>query len=106
MIFDDVAYGEQILCSEAMQHEMLRRADVGKLYAEAVAPVDETGPHPSQYKDAFTTSSGIQDHKTRRAYGRLENPTPEAIFVEKGNGTVKYQGEHVLSRAGDIMAGA
>lgn len=93
-----------MLCKPEMQEAMHKRAENGMEYGVAVGPVDETGDHPGRYKESFSVESGIRDGKTRRAYGRLTNSAPEAPYVEHGNGTAKYQGDHVLARALDVMA--
>lgn len=93
----------EMLKREYMQEAMKRRAERGKEYAEAIAPVSHTDDHPGRYKASFRVSSGVQHYKTSRAYGRLDNISPEAPFVEYGDGTEKYQGDHVLARALDVM---
>lgn len=99
-----VGIGE-MLCSEGMQEAMRKRAEHGKEFAEAISPVDETGPHPGRYKESFTVEADVREgHETRRAVGRLVNSAPEAPYVEWGNGTAKYQGDHVLRRALDVMS--
>lgn len=93
----------EMLRSEYMQAAMRKRAENGLEYAVAVAPVDETGDHPGRYKESFSVESGVREGKTSRAFGRLVNSAPEAPYVEHGNGTAKYQGDHVLARALDVM---
>lgn len=94
----------EMLCSDYMVAAMERRAYRGGEYAVAVAPVDETGDHPGRYKDSFVAGADVPEgRKTRRAVGFLVNTSPEAPYVEHGNGTAKYQGDHVLARALDVM---
>lgn len=98
---DYVGIGE-MLNAEFMQAEMLRRAELGKGFAEAVAPVDADDDHPGRYKASFSVSSGAHGGPRHdRAYGRLENDSPEAEFVEYGS--ANNDAHHVLSRALDIM---
>jgi hypothetical protein len=91
----------EMLRSEFMQAEMHARAEAARALAEAIAPVYEQGPHPGRYKAAFTVESGVRHEKTARAYGRLENHSPEAFFVEYG--TRNNPAHHVLVRASDAM---
>lgn len=83
--WDYEAFGEAVLCSPEMVAEMHRRAERVKDAAEATAPVYEQGPHPGRYKESFEVTSGVKEGKTRRAYGRVTNTAPEAIYVEYGN---------------------
>jgi hypothetical protein len=71
-----------MLTASFMVAEMRRRAEKMKVFAEGIAPVDEDGPHPGRYKASFHVESGVQRRKTRRAFGRLYNDSPEAIWVE------------------------
>lgn len=92
----------EMLNSEFMQEAMHKRAEHGKDFAEPIAPVDEEGPHPGRYKAAFRVSSGTHGgHEHDRAYGRLENDSPEALWVEVG--TANNDAHHVLARSLDIM---
>lgn len=93
-----------MLSMPAVQAEMLRRAEKVKALAEAAAPVYETGPHPGRYKAAFEVSSGVRRVPSRRAYARVTNTAPEALFVEYGNvNTPKHRtlGRALLEGAGD-----
>jgi hypothetical protein len=94
----------EMLRKPYMQEAMKARAERGKEFAEGIAPVDETGDHPGRYKESFHVHSGVRHRKTARAFAQLSNDSPEAPYVEHGNGTAKYQGDHVLSRALEIMA--
>jgi hypothetical protein len=90
----------EMLCSEEMQAEMHRRADKIAVAAEADAPVGPASdPHRGRYKASFTVGSGVQEGKTRRAYGRVTNDAPEAIYVEYGNKNT--DAHHTLGRALD-----
>jgi hypothetical protein len=74
----------KMLRSPEMQAEMRRRADKVARRAEAFAPVDS-----GQYKSSFTVSSGARGGLRRdRAYGRVTNTAPHAVFVEFGSSTV------------------
>lgn len=92
----------EMLNSEWMEAAMKARAELGLGYAEAVAPVDESGPHPGRYKASFEVSSGKHGgHHRDRAYGRLTNASEEALWVEVG--TKNNEAHHVLGRAMDVM---
>lgn len=75
-----------------MKAEMVRRAEKVKAAAEADAPV-----YTGRYKDSFKIESGIRDEPTRRAYARVENDSPEAVYVEFG--TKNNEAHHTLQRA-------
>lgn len=93
-----------MLCSEFMQVAMKTRIDRAKDLAVAIAPVYEAGPHPGRYKAAFSTSSGVRAGKSRRAYGRLTNSSPEALAVEFG--TENNPARHILVRSLDAVGGS
>lgn len=87
-----------MLCSERMQALMGVAAHETKAIAEATAPVDETGDHPGRYKTAFKVETGVREgRKTRRAYGRVKNDAPEALWVEIGS--VHNEAHHTLAHA-------
>jgi hypothetical protein len=74
----------ELLTSEFMQAEMLRRAEKVKALAEATAP--DAPPLGVGYKEDFEVSSGVKTSKkgTKRAYGRVTNTSDHAVFVEYG----------------------
>lgn len=75
----------EMLTMPGMQAEMRRRAEHVQAAAEASAPVGR-GPNAGRYKRSFTTTSGIRDGgRSRRAFGRVTNDAPEAVFVEYGS---------------------
>lgn len=80
---DYAGLGEYLRSAE-MQAAMHARAEKVAAVAEASAPVDPTSGHPGRYKASFHVSSGVQVHKTGRAYGEVSNDAPEAFFVEFG----------------------
>jgi hypothetical protein len=89
-----------MLCSERMQAEMHRRAEKVAAAAELDAPVGSTSdPHAGRYKASFSVDSGVREGKTRRAYGRVTNDAPEAVYVEYGNKNIDPH--HTLGRALD-----
>jgi hypothetical protein len=94
------AVGE-MLCAPFMVAAMRKRAERGKEFAESIAPVDETGPHPGQYKAAFDVEAGVRQPKTRRAFGRLVNTAEAAFYVEFG--TVHNDAHHVLRKTLEVM---
>lgn len=87
-----------MLCVPWMQAEMRRRAELVRAEAERIAPVATEGDDPGEYKRSFVASSGVDTTgATARAYGRVENTSPEALPVEYGwRATPKYR---VLGRA-------
>ena len=91
-----------LLCGPEMQALMAAKAHAAKEMAEAIAPVDELGPHPGHYRASFEVEVGAQPMaKGRRAYATLRNTAPYAAAVEFGNRTTKAQ--HVLLRSIDAM---
>lgn len=94
---DEAAFDEDVLCADWMVAEMLERTEFAKKVAEAIAPVDTGGPHPSRYKDAFSAKAEVGEslNETRRAIGTLSNDAPEAWFVEFGAVTVNEDGNVV-----------
>ena len=74
----------EMLRAPFMQAEMRARAEAIRDVAEAIAPVDESSPHPGRYKASFGVESGIRAGTKPRAYGRVYNTAPEALAVEYG----------------------
>lgn len=92
----------EMLNAPWMVAEMVRRAEKGKAFAETIAPVDQTGPHPGRYKAAFRVEGKVGGGtRHNRAAGRLINDAPEAVFVEYG--TANNPAHHVLLRSLDEM---
>lgn len=83
---DYAAFDREVLCADWMVAEMAARAE--KVLARAVetAPVDVDGKHPGLYKASMKTESGIKTSANghKRAYGRVSNDAPYAVFVEFG----------------------
>lgn len=96
----------EMLRSDFIEAEMKRRVDeLGLPYAESEAPIGDprTDPHSSRYHDSFVTSSGRDGgYEHDRAYGRLENISEEALWVEVGS--KNNEAHHVLGRAMDVMS--
>jgi len=84
----------EMLCSDFMLAEMVRRAANVMAEAERTAPVYRGGKHPGRYKRSFRVEGGVMRRrwtsengermKTRRARGRVLNDAPEALSVEYG----------------------
>lgn len=95
------AFGKECLQAGYMQAAMHARATAVMAVAVSTAPVD-TG----EYVDSFSTSSGVGSYGGRglRAYGRVTNSAPHALYVEFGFGRVpRYR---ILGRAlGAVGAG-
>lgn len=87
----------EMLRSPAMIAAMAAKAEKVKARCEETAPVYEEGPHPGRYKGAFSVESGVQDHKTSRAVGRVVNDSPEARWVEWG--TEHNEAHHTMAAA-------
>lgn len=90
----------EMLRSPWMQAEMRRRAEKVKAAAEAIAPVGDPAydRHAGRYKASFVVESGSRGgFKRDRAYGKVTNSAPYAIWVEKGNS--RTPAHHVLRRA-------
>lgn len=70
--------------------EMEARAKKVKARAEDIAPIYLRAKDPGQYKRSFVVESGIRKDKSgsgSRAYGRVTNTAPYALFVEYGSTT-------------------
>jgi hypothetical protein len=81
----DYKGGGEMLTMPGMVAEMRRRAENVMGEAEATAPVGQ-GRHAGRYKRSFSVSSGIRgEGRSRRAFGRVTNDAPEALYVEYGN---------------------
>jgi hypothetical protein len=89
----------EMLRSAEMQAEMRRRAEAMLAFAQADAPYDPTDTDGDHYRDHFSVESGIQVHKTTRAYGALVNDHPAALPIEVG--TSDTPAHHTLTRALD-----
>jgi HK97 gp10 family phage protein len=108
---DEAGIG-RMLVMPGMIAAMAARAERVADRARSTAPVDEGGPHPGRYRDAFSVSSGVRPKdqdpprakiKHDRAYGRVSNDAPEARFVEFGT---EHQPAHrTLGRALDAARG-
>lgn len=80
----------EMLKSPEMVKEMESRAKRVKAAAEASAPIYLSAKDPGQYKRSFVVDSGVRKDKNgsgSRAYGRVTNTAPYAIFVEYGSTT-------------------
>lgn len=89
----------QLLRSQMMQTEMLRRAERIKTVAESIAPVGgPADPHPGLYKASFYTDSTSRGGRNRdRAVAYVMNGSHYARWVEYG--TDRVHAHHVLLRA-------
>lgn len=89
----------QLLRSEMVRLEMVRRAELIKSTAESIAPVGGAGdPHPGHYKSSFNVTSTRRGGRNRdRATATVTNNAYYAQFVEYG--TEKVPAHHVLLRA-------
>jgi hypothetical protein len=90
----------ELLRSEMIEAEMLRRANVIKAVAEGIAPVYEgpRDPHPGLYKASVqVTSTRRGGRKRDRATATVRNTAYYARWVEYG--TEKVPAHHVMLRA-------
>lgn len=85
---------ERVLSTPAMQAAMHRRAELVRIRAEQIAPV-RTGRYafglhrpPGAHDDGFEVSSGVEHG---RAYGRVVNRVPYAVFLEFGTRYMRAQ---------------
>lgn len=97
----------QMLTSPWMRAEMERRAKAVEELARADAPVDETGPHPGQYRDSIQMRTFVRERPARggvgrRVVARVEATAPESFIVEYG--TRRQEAHHTLGRALDAAA--
>lgn len=107
---DFAGFNEHLLNADFMVEHMAARAERGKAFAEAIAPVDPEGQHPGRYKESFSVESGKRGGVHHdRAYAIVSNDAktddgePLAVFVEFG--TEHSDGHHVLSKTLDALGG-
>lgn len=89
----------QLLRSDMIRTDLVRRAEDIKASAVALSPVGSSrDPHPGQYKGAWEVSSTKRGGRRRdRAVAYVRNPTYYARWVEYG--TERVPAHHVLLRA-------
>lgn len=90
----------QLLRSDMIRAEMLRRADVIKGVAIGISPVGEAArdPHPGLYKESWHATSHKRGGRNRdRAVAVVWNSAPYARWVEYG--AERVAAHHVLLRA-------
>lgn len=89
----------QLLRSEMIRADLVRRAENIKATAVAISPVGGSGdPHAGQYKGSWEVSSTRRGGRRRdRAVANVHNPTYYARWVEYG--TERVPAHHVLLRA-------
>lgn len=89
----------ELLRSDSVETEMLRRANIIKSVAESIAPVGgPSDPHPGLYKASFHVTSHKRGGRRRdRAVAVVWNSAYYARWVEYG--TEKVPAHHVMLRA-------
>ncbi|MGV9888389.1 HK97 gp10 family phage protein [Streptomyces sp. NPDC003395] len=89
----------ELLRSDMIQAEMVRRAEVIKDVAVALSPVGGAGdPHPGHYRESWTVTSQKRGGRRRnRATATVRNAAYYARWVEYG--TERVPAHHVLLRA-------
>ncbi|MER7623949.1 HK97 gp10 family phage protein [Streptomyces sp. NPDC126503] len=89
----------QLLRSDMMLAEMVRRGEVIKNVAESIAPVGGPGdPHRGLYKSSFFVQPVRRGGRRRdRAIAVVGNTAPHGAHVEYG--TERVPAHHVLLRA-------
>jgi hypothetical protein len=93
----------EMLRADFMVAEMGRRAEVGKLVAEAIAPVYREKDKRGRFKDSFyTRTSTSGGYKKDRAAGYLGNNHPAAFQIETG--TIDTPAHRTLRIALEAMA--
>lgn len=100
---DYAAFDAHVLCAPFMVEEMLRRAELGKVFAEAHAPYDPDDPDLVHYRDNFEAAAFVGEAlKGLRAIGRLSNTDmPTALFAEFG--TVNNPRHRTLGTSLEVM---
>lgn len=89
----------QLLRSEMVRADLVRRAGVIQSIAQATSPVGGAGdPHPGEYKASWKTDSTLRGGRRRdRAVAVVRNTAFYARWVEYG--TERAPAHHVLLRA-------
>lgn len=94
----------QLLRSDMIQAEILRRGEVIKGVAEAISPVGGPGdPHPGQYKASWYVrieQKPVGRSHKKRPVAVVGNSSYYARWVEYG--TERVHAHHVLLRAAQI----
>ncbi|MFJ4637614.1 HK97 gp10 family phage protein [Streptomyces hygroscopicus] len=93
----------QLLRSDMVETEMLRRAEVIKGVAIGISPVGHAAwdPHPGLYKESWHATSHKRGGRRRdRAVAVVWNAAPYARWVEYG--TERVRARHVLLRAAQV----
>jgi hypothetical protein len=95
----------ELLRSEMVRADMVRRAELIKSAAEAIAPVGgPSDPHPGRYKESFYVRSRTRGGKRRnRATATVGNRAYYARWIEYGSERVTAH--HVLLRAAQAGGG-
>jgi hypothetical protein len=93
-----------LLRSDMVFVEVVRRGHDVAAEGERIAPVDEDGPHPGRYKAAFSVEADRRGGARQdRAVARVVNDAPEALAVEFGNRNTPQHA--TLRRALDAAGG-
>lgn len=95
----------QLLRSEMIRADLVRRAQQIESTAVALSPVGGAGdPHPGQYKSSWTVTSTTRGGRRRdRAVAYVRNGSYYARWVEYG--TERVPAHHVLLRAAQTGGG-
>jgi hypothetical protein len=76
----------EMLRSDMVFVDMVRRAHAIKDQAERTAPVYDQGQHPGRYRDSFDIDAERRGgSKNDRGRATVSNDAPEALAVEFGN---------------------
>jgi len=73
------AFDREVLCAPFMVAEMAARAERGKAAAEASSP--DAAPIGVGFKYRWEASAGVRRIESRRAYGRVSNTDPDAVYI-------------------------
>ena len=73
----------ELLVSPDMQKAMHTLAS--KVRDAALAKAPDAAPYGVGYVDGFEVDSGVREGKTPRAFGRVKNTSPHAVFIEYGS---------------------
>lgn len=99
---DYAGIGRYAMTSGELGHCLDDIAEAGKHYAEFISPYDPDEDGGEHYRDSWEVVPYVERNTGDPPFPRqarlLINQSPHAVFVEHGNGTAQFPGDHVLSR--------
>jgi hypothetical protein len=97
---DRKGFEEHLLNAAWMEAEMRQRAEAAAEFARSVAPVD-TGKYLASIEVDSGTHGTPGSAKQSRAWAEVRATSPEAAYVEWGNG--HDEGAHVMTKTLDAL---